>query len=58
LDKLPKGRQPATKRAFRAIMYAAESQTVHERELTRFVTEDGAKYPRLMASLTTDWAGC
>jgi hypothetical protein len=56
-DKLPKGRQPPTKRAFHAMMYAAESQTVYERELTRFATEDGAKYPRAIASLTTDWAG-
>jgi transposase-like protein len=55
LDKLPKGLQPRAKRALHAMMYA-ESRAACEREITRFVSEYGAKYPKAVASLTTDQA--
>jgi putative transposase len=49
------GRQPRAKRALHAMMYA-ESRTACEREIACFVAEYGAKYPKAVASLTTDQA--
>jgi transposase-like protein len=46
LDKLPMGLQPRAKRALHAMMYAE----------SRFAREYGAKYPKAVASLTTDQA--
>ena len=55
LDKLPKSLQPRAKRALHEIM-KAETRAAAEREITRFAQEYGAKYPKAVASLTTDQA--
>ncbi len=53
LDKLPKTLQPRAKRALHEIM-AAESRAAAEREIVKFRETYGAKYPKAVASLTTD----
>ena len=55
LDKLPKSLQPRAKRALHEIM-KAETRAAAEREIARFAQEYGAKYPKAVASLTTDQA--
>ena len=55
LDKLPKSLQPRAKRALHEIM-KAETRAAAEREIARFTQEYGAKYPKAVASLTTDQA--
>ena len=55
LDKLPKRLQPRAKRALHEMMYA-ETRAAAEREIARFVSEYGAKYPKAVASLTIDQA--
>ena len=53
LDKLPKRLQPRAKQALHEIMYA-ETRAAAEEEIARFVQEYDAKYPKAVASLTTD----
>ena len=53
LDKLPKRLQPKAKRALHAMMYA-ESRAACQAEITAFVAEYAAKYPKAVASLTAD----
>jgi putative transposase len=53
LDKLPKALPPRAKQALHAMLYA-ETRTVCEREIRRFIAEYGAKYPKAVAALTTD----
>jgi transposase-like protein len=55
LDKLPKSVQPRAKRALHEIM-DAETRATATQGIARFVTEYGAKYPKAVASLTTDQA--
>ena len=53
LDKLPRRLQPKAKRALHAMMYA-ENRTACLAEITAFVAEYAAKYPKAVASLTAD----
>ena len=53
LDKLPKRLQPRAKQALHEIMYA-ETRAAAEEEIARFVQEYDTKYPKAVASLTTD----
>jgi transposase-like protein len=55
LDKLPRRLQPKAKRALHAMMYA-DSRATCEAEIAAFVAEYDAKYPKAVASLTTDQA--
>jgi putative transposase len=53
LDKLPTRLQPKAKRALHAMMYA-ESRAACQAEITAFVAEYAAKYPKAVDSLTAD----
>jgi putative transposase len=53
LDKLPTRLQPKAKRALHAMMYA-EDRAACQAEIGAFVAEYAAKYPKAVASLTTD----
>ena len=53
LDKLPKRLQPKAKRALHTMMYA-ESRAACQAEITAFVAEYAAKYPKAVDSLTAD----
>jgi putative transposase len=53
LDKLPGRLQPKAKRALHAMMYA-ESRAACQAEITAFVAEYAAKYPKAVDSLTAD----
>jgi putative transposase len=54
LDKLPKSLQPKAKEALREMMYAPSRKECGELK-DAFVAEYGAKYPKAINSLTTDW---
>jgi transposase-like protein len=53
LDKLPKRLQPRAKQMLREIMYAPDRESALE-EITRFSTEYGARYPKVVETLTKD----
>lgn len=53
LDKLPKRLQPKAKQALHDMMYA-DSRKSCETEMSKFVQEYQAKYPKATESLTTD----
>jgi transposase-like protein len=52
LDKLPKSLQPRAKQALHAMLYA-ETRTLCEREIRRFIAEYAPKYPKAVAGLLT-----